>query len=110
MLRALLGTAVIGILMGFAAPRHQPPAATLENGNATACEHVDETFVFDDVTTHSRAESTDAERRLEPSKVAVAVVCGDCCPTYDPDYDCWADGHWHYNHCKEAPGCGLEKN
>lgn len=25
-----------------------------------------------------------------------------CCPTFDPNVDCWADGHWHYNHCKNA--------
>lgn len=25
-----------------------------------------------------------------------------CCPTYDPNVDCWAEGHWHYNHCKSA--------
>lgn len=25
-----------------------------------------------------------------------------CCPTYDPNVDCYAGGHWHYNHCKTA--------
>lgn len=25
-----------------------------------------------------------------------------CCPKYDPNVDCWAQGHWHYNHCNQS--------
>lgn len=33
--------------------------------------------------------------------------CSDgCCPKYDPNVDCWAEGHWHINHCKNA--CTVE--
>lgn len=39
-----------------------------------------------------------------PSASAQEVPCrmDGCCPTYDPNVDCWAEGHWHYNHCKNA--------
>lgn len=40
-------------------------------------------------------------------EVEVKTTGGGCCPTYDRDYDCWSDGHWHRNHCKEATGCGA---
>lgn len=54
-------------------------------------------------------QPTQATATAQPPSTSCSSTqeCDDgCCPTHDPNVDCWADGHWHYNHCKSA--CTVE--
>ena len=43
-------------------------------------------------TTRAVAQSVEAE----------ASESGGCCPNYNIHVDCFAEGHWHINHCKHS--------
>lgn len=59
-------------------------------------------------STTATLESCGAQLVTSDVGLAELLICGECCPTYDPKYDCWAEGHWHYNHCNEGMECGVE--
>lgn len=45
---------------------------------------------------------TSAATPAVPPPGSEAESSNGCCPTYDPNADCWSEGHWHDNHCKSA--------
>ena len=49
---------------------------------------------------------TAAETPAAPPPCSESECEDGCCPTYDPNVDCWSGGHWHISHCKSA--CTVE--
>lgn len=94
MVRCSLLLVAVGALTAFVLPI----ADDMTQPTAAECGHTAEVLVLE-------ANAVDASSATTSTEVAVALTCGECCPTYNPDIDCWAEGHWHYEHCKESVGC-----
>jgi len=41
------------------------------------------------------------DEAIAADDVASEELCGSCCPTFNEWVDCWAEGHWHYQHCNQ---------
>lgn len=59
-------------------------------------------FSFVALTAFTSQPKESAPLPTEPAPCSTEACSEGCCPTYDPNVDCWAEGHWHSNHCKSA--------
>lgn len=84
-----------------------PPTDDAMVITASCSNHDDEVFASPSAESTQSKDGLSADQVQSQLTALVAVACGACCPTYDPKYDCWAEGHWHISHCKEAEFCGI---